>query len=350
MFYRYEIRNYYGRNVLYLYLTMNEEISQELGKKDDTTIENKVKTYIKNHNIDYDGDEVFLVVDGIVVKNLNIKNKDVTIEILDDKCDYVNIKYLVTVKNNDKEKVLPLKDFLIGVMFTNNCYQYPDEVMKALCILYRTYTYYRMEKDGYINFLDKFMKYKDVSYYKLIFIDNYQEIYRKVENAINETDCLFITYENKYILPFIHLANNGFTEDSLEYPYLEKRYSLWDLLSPHYMDIKEFSYSQIEQLLNVNKDELQNLKIIEITNGNRVKRLKIGPIIYTGEEFRKRLNLKSTDMTILINDSNIKIITRGYGDGLGLSISGSLELAKSGCNYLQILDYYFPKCTLKKYV
>lgn len=350
MIYRYDIRKYDGRDVLYLYLTMNEEFASELGDKDSDSLENKCKKYIKSKNIPYQGDDVFLVVNGIVVKSLNIKNKDINIEILDDKCDYVNAKYKVKVRDHDVDREIALKDFLIGVLFTNCTFDMELEVVKAICVLYRTYIFYKMEKDGFISAADEFIRYRSVSYYKLALIDHYEDFYHKIEEAVDYTDCIFITYRNQYIKPYIHHTNNGFTEESLEIPYLEKKYSLWDFLSPLYLDIKEFDYNQLEKILNVTKNELQNFRITELTPGNKIKKIKIGPILYTGEELRKKLGLNSTDITILISDSNIKFITRGYGHGFGLSISGSSELARSGCSYLQILNYYFSKCTIKKYV
>ncbi len=350
MIYRYDIRKYNGRDVLYLYLTMNEEIASEIGDQKEENLENRCKKYIKNKSIPYQGEEVFLVVDGIVVKSVHIKNKDVHIEILDDKCDYVNAKYKVKLRSKEQERAIVLKDFLMGVLFANSTSNMDLEVLKALCVLYRTYIFYQMEKSGYVSYNDSFMKYRSISYYKLVLIDQYDTMYKKIEEAVNQTDCIFITYHNQYIKPYIHHTNNGFTEESLEIPYLEKKYSLWDLLSPMYLDIKEFQYDQLERLLNVKKDELQNFRITDLTAGNKIGKIKIGPIIYTGEELRKRLGLNSTDITILINDYNVKFITRGYGHGLGLSISGSQELAKSGCSYLQILNYYFSKCKIKKYV
>ncbi len=350
MFYKYEFRDYYGRNALYLYLTMNDEIASELGNDNSDKITHKVKNYIKNKNIDYNGEEVFLVVNGIVVKSINLKNKEINIEVLDDKCSYVNIKYNVKIVNNNKERIINLKDYLLGVLFANNIYNMPKELVKAVCVLYRTYTFYRMEKDGFLDINDNFMKYRNVSYYKLFLIEDYLNIYNKLEEAINETDCIFITYNNEYIKPYIHNTNNGFTEEIDNIPYLEKRESLWDLLSPNYLNIKEFSYDMLEKLLNVSKEELQNIKILELTSGNKIKKIKIGPIIYSGEEFRNKLKLNSNDITILINDYNIKFVTRGDGNGLGLSLSGGMELARSNCNFLQILNYYFPKCTIKKYV
>lgn len=350
MIYRYDIRKYNGRDVLYLYLTMNEEFSSELGEKNSDTLENKCKKYIKSKNIPYQGDDVFLVVNGIVVKSLNIKNKDINIEILDDKCDYVNAKYKVKIRDGNIEKSIVLKDFLMGVLFSNCTLDMELEVLKAICVLYRTYTFFKMEKDGFVPVSDEFINYKTTSYYKLALIDHYDDFYKKIEEAVDYTDCIFITYQNQYIKPYIHHTNNGFTEENLEIPYLEKKYSLWDFLSPLYLDIKIFDYNQLENILNVTKQELQNFRITELTPGNKISKIKIGPILYTGEELRKKLGLNSTDITILINDLNIKFITRGYGHGLGLSISGATELAHSGCSYLQILNYYFSKCTIKKYV
>ena len=350
MFYRYEIVNQNGNQALYLYLTMNEEASLELGEGDATTLENKVKDYIKTRNIDYDGDDVFIVVDGIIVKNININNKDINKEFLDDKSDYFNVNYLVTLRRDGMDYSITLRDYLLGVLFHNNCYHYPEEVIKALSILYRTYAYYKMEVDGFISDHDLFATYKDASYYKLLFIDNYEDMYKKLENAIRDTDCFFITYNNQYILPFIHLVNNGFTEEDSRYPYLEKRYSLWDLLSPKYINIREFTYKKLENLLHIKKDEFKSFKIMELTSGNRVRKLQIGSKFFSGEEFSQSLGLTSCDMTVLINDNSVKFITRGCGSGFGLSISGSSELANSGCSCLQILDYYFPKCIVKKYV
>lgn len=350
MIYKYEVRNYRGRDVLYLYLTMDSEFAEELGNQQEEALEDRCKRYIKNKKIDYQGEDVFLVVDGIVVKSLSIKDQDIHIEVLDDKCSYVNSKYRVKIRNHQEEKELALKDYLIGVLFTNSTYTMPVEVIKALCVLYRTYTFYKMEKDGFLDVEDSFIKYKSISYYKLFYLEQYDDIYEKIENAVRETDCIFMTYQNQYIMPYIHHTNNGFTEEKEGIPYLEKKYSLWDLLSPMYMEIKEFSYERLEKLLNVTREELENIRILELTSGNKIQKLKIGPIVYTGEEFRERLHLRSCDITILINDYSIKFITRGYGNGLGLSISGATELARSGCSYLQILNYYFSKCKIRKYV
>ena len=58
------------------------------------------------------------------------------------------------------------------------------------------------------------------------------------------------------------------------------------------------------------------------------------------------LNLRSTDFDIDINE-NIKITTRGYGHGVGMSQNGANEMAKQGYTYDQILKYYYQNINIE---
>ena len=76
MFYRYEIKNNGKEDILYLYLTMTYEFSKEL---DGNKIEERTKKFIKNNSIDFNGNKIYLVVDGIIIKTFDI-NKDYVIK------------------------------------------------------------------------------------------------------------------------------------------------------------------------------------------------------------------------------------------------------------------------------
>ncbi|MBO5138178.1 MAG: SpoIID/LytB domain-containing protein [Bacilli bacterium] len=350
MFYKYDIKRFNNEDVLYLYLTMNEEISSELGNDNEDSLKESVDAFLNHNGIKYEGEKVFLVVNGIIIKSLDIKNKNISVE--DEKIDafYTNDNFLVKVKVKDEqESSVKLVDYLLGAMFTNVSYNFDIEVLKAVSILYRSYVFYKIGKDGFIVFDDDFIKYKNASYYKLLWSEKYVNICNKFLKAIEETDSMFVTYNNIFIMPFIHHTNNGYTDSLRGVDYLKKRPSLWDLLSPVYVDIKEFDYNRLEKIFSLDKESIQDIKILQLTESNYIERIRVGDNVYSGEEFRKMLNLKSSDITILINDKNIKFITRGVGHCVGLSLSGSQELSKSGCNFLQILNYYFPDCSIKKY-
>ena len=75
MFYRYEIRNNGKEDILYLYLNMKEEYSKELGRNaTNEELSRRTKNFIRNNNINFIGNKVFLIVDGIIVKTLDISN------------------------------------------------------------------------------------------------------------------------------------------------------------------------------------------------------------------------------------------------------------------------------------
>ena len=45
---------------------------------------------------------------------------------------------------------------------------------------------------------------------------------------------------------------------------------------------------------------------------------------------------------------NIKITTKGYGHGVGMSQYGALGMSKKGFTYDEILKHYYKNVTIKK--
>ncbi len=350
MFYRYEIKSYGGKKVLYLYMSMSQEEASEFREKNEVTIEERVKNFIKQNNIDYQDGPIYLVMNGIVVKSMEIKQKDVNIEVIDEESYYNNNKFIVKVKNETEVTSMLLRDYLLGLMLTNVSYDYDVELLKAVSILYRTYAYKQMGKLGYIKTDDSFAKFKNIAYYKLLWFHEFDKISKNMLQAIDETDCMFITYNNLFIKPYIHNTSNGNTDTLNNVNYLVRVPSLWDFTSNMYLNINKYTLEKTAELLNIDKSDLFDLKILELTPGGCIDKIKVGYKIFDGDEFRERLNLPSKDITILIDDNYITFVTRGTGHNLGLSLSGAFELTKIGCNYLQVLNYYYPKCKIKKYV
>lgn len=352
MFYKYEIKSNGKENVLYLYLNMAYEFSRELALDvNHEEVTRRTKNFIKNNNIDYDGTKVYLVIDGIVVKTLDISNLKEETKNVDSKFLYSNDEFLVTLKLDDKSFVeISLREYLLGCLANNMMINIETETLKALCILYRTYAYRQMEMEHFINISSDFIRYRPISYYKMVWIDNYNLVISKLEEVINATDCMFISYKGKYILPFVHLCNGGQTYSHNDYSYLKSVKSLWDLAAPYYIEIRDFSFDNFNRMLNANLDNRGNIQIYEVDYKGFVKKIKINDKIYSGEEFKKILGLNSLNLSIIIMKNFIRIITRGYGNCLGLSIYGANELAKNDCNFINILFYYFNGIEINRYV
>ena len=114
MFYRYEIKNNGKENILYLYLNMAYEFSRELVLDvNHDEITRRTKNFIKNNNINYDGDKVYLVIDGIVVKTLDINSVNEPEEV-NTGLSYSNDKFLITLKLDDNKFIeVTMRDFLL---------------------------------------------------------------------------------------------------------------------------------------------------------------------------------------------------------------------------------------------
>ena len=352
MFYKYEIKNNGVEDILYLYLSMAFEFSRELVlNSDNDDLARRAKNFIRNNNINYNGKRVYLVIDGIVVRTLDIIDKSNPIEILNNSLYYSNEHFLVTLKLSDNSMIeVPLKEYLMGALATSFFPNLSIEVLKSICILYRTYAFYKMNKDKEIDVTNNFVSYKPISYYKLVWTNDYDENVLKIEEALNATDCLFLTYNEKYVLPFIHYCNTGRTFLHRDYPYLSSVKSLWDLASPYFIEVKEYSFDSLSKILDIYIDKNVNIKILDVDGRDYVTKLSIDGKIFSGEELKHILNLKSMNISVIVNKDSIKFISKGYGNGYGLSLYGANELAINGCDFANILHYYFPKTKINKYI
>ena len=350
MFYRYEIKNNGNGDALYLYLTMTYEFSKDLdSSSDNSNIIHKTKEFINNNSIDFKGDKVYLVVDGIIIKSFDI-SKEYVIKNIPDGIKYSNKNYIVNVRySSNKTENMSLEEYLLGVIATNKIKDLELTTLKALCLLYRTYAYKEMEKNNYIDSINEYQVYKPISYFKVIWLDKFQDNYNLIKKAIEETDGEFVTYNDEFIYPFTHICNNGCTRTSDKYKYLVKTSSIWDYASPYYLEIKDYDYDTIKKLFKINEEDIKKVEILEINESNQIEKIKIGSIEYNGNQFRAILNLKSSDINIIINPTSIRFITKGWGNQLGLSQFGANEIAKAGCSYTGILNYYFNGIKIKKY-
>ena len=352
MFYKYEIRNNGIEDVLYLYLTMNYEFSKELGHSaSNNEMTRRTKNFIKNNGIDYKGNKVYLVIDGIVVKSLDIRKDDKEIEVLKEELFYSNDYYFVTIKlDNDVTIEVTLKEYLLGVLASIYIPGLQLEVLKSLAILYRSYAYKEMCEKRIIMAFNEFCTYRPISYYKLSWINNFDDVYKQLLTAIQDTDCLFTSYNQYYTLPFVHYCNDGKTIASNKYGYLSSVNSLWDLASPYYINITDFSYDELSRLLHTSINNDSEFKVIDIDDNKFINKLQIDNAVFIADDLIKILSLKSRAINIIVNNDYVRFINKGWGYFMGLSIYGADAIAKNGCDCISIIKYYFPNITISKYI
>ena len=77
-------------------------------------------------------------------------------------------------------------------------------------------------------------------------------------------------------------------------------------------------------------------------------KIKVGNKFLTGREFQACFSLNSSAFSISHEKKNMVIITRGFGDGLGLSLYGAEAMGDANADYGEILQHYFVGTSLEQ--
>ncbi|WP_073147056.1 stage II sporulation protein D [Paramaledivibacter caminithermalis] len=184
----------------------------------------------------------------------------------------------------------------------------------------------------------------------------------KIEQAVEETRGLVITYDDKLIDPLYHSTSGGRTENSEDVfttmaPYLRSVESPYEENSRHLEDevvisVNEFitKINNSYKKCNLNKDNiLDSLKVLERSEGGRILKIRIGNDILSGRNIRELFGLKSANFKITILGDKMIFKTKGYGHGVGMSQYGANGMAKKGYTFEDILKHYYQGVEIKEY-
>ena len=183
--------------------------------------------------------------------------------------------------------------------------------------------------------------------------DKREEYWAKIITAVNATKGKVAMYNGQPINAFFHSNSGGKTELPINvwggsYPYLQVvNTSGEEAYTTYQSEIVLSKDELIQKMLEKNSKfeidfkEKNCMKIMEYTEGERVKKIKVGNLELSGVEARTILGLKSAKFRFEITEDSVKFYVIGYGHGVGLSQSGSDALAKKGKKYEEIIKYYY---------
>lgn len=257
----------------------------------------------------------------------------------------VETKTYVTVNRSNGQVIkLELNEYLIGVVAGEMPASFNKEALKVQAIIARTYVLNAINKGIKITDTVSTQRYIDTNEMKKLWGTSYNTYYNKIKDSVISTENLVVTYNNNLIECVYHSTSNGKTEDSKNvwgnsFPYLQSVDSSWDKETSSYFRTTNFTKEQLSTKLGI--DDINEIVILSRNESDRVDKIKVNDKIFTGVEFRNKLGLRSTDFDIIIGDEYIKIDTRGYGHGVGLSQYGSNGMAKEGYTYEQIIKHYY---------
>ena len=237
--------------------------------------------------------------------------------------DYQTIKLLHS-ETGDIENI-KLDEYLYGVVSAEMPASFEEEALKAQAVVARTYTIYKIKNDNkhqdadicddpaccqaWISKEDRFEKWEE---------DSREDNWNRIVNSVNSTQGKIITYNNEPINAFFHSNSGGYTETTADvwggtgYPYLQTvETSGEEDYSQYHSELKITKQTFIDKIrekhnnFEINFNEEDCIKVLEYTNGNRVKKIKIGNLELSGVEIRTIMGLKSANFKILIEGENI---------------------------------------------
>ena len=240
---------------------------------------------------------------------------------------------------------LALGDYLEGVLAAEMPASFPPEALKAQAVAARTYTLYKLNayEQGVAipdihqgaQLCDDFTHCK--AYVNLeenqqtLWGDQAKEYRKAIQEAVESTDGMVVTYEGQAIAAVFHAASSGKTEDALDvwgasHPYLVSVDSPGEEACPNYYGTvsitpQEFAKKFWEKHPEANfNDPPQGwFRASQRSQTGGIIHVLVGGVRVSGSEIRTLLGLNSTNFTLQASDSALVFSTVGYGHGVGMS-------------------------------
>lgn len=260
-------------------------------------------------------------------------------------------------------------EYLYGVVSAEMPASFEKEALKAQAVVARTYTLYKtIHNNGkhegahicdastccqaWISKEDRLAKWEESSR---------QSNWDKIVEAVEATKGEIVTYQGEPINAFFHSNSGGKTETTINvwggnsYPYLqsvatagEEGYSQYasEVKLSKQMLIDKVKEKHPEFVIDFAQENC--IQILEYTDGNRVKTIRMGNLELSGVEVRTLLGLKSANFKVQIEEENVKFEVVGYGHGVGMSQTGADSMAKQGSSYREIIQHFYTGVEIEK--
>jgi len=275
----------------------------------------------------------------------------------------------IKVLFDDKSiRELDLEEYVVGVVAAEMPAEFEVEALKAQAVAARTFAYarqkglYKGKEDAHSNahvctdFTHCQAWISKEEALKKWPASEASALWSKIENAVNDTQGMVIVYNGTIANAVFHSNSGGKTENAEDVwdvgpvDYLKSVVSEGEEASPSFKTVTTYTIKEFCKILKshypdikINEnDVLSDIKILEYTEGDRVKTIKIGNITLKGTDIRNIFSLKSANFKLEKYETDkIMITTYGYGHGVGMSQWGANSMAKNGASWEDIIKHYY---------
>lgn len=245
-----------------------------------------------------------------------------------------------------------LDDYLVGVLLAEMPAWFEPEALKAQAVVARTYSLKAFCTGGKHG--DGSVCTKPECCQAYIFEEEYidkggtNEDLDKVRDAVMKTSGKVLVYDGELIEATYFSCSGGLTEDAAavwgtDFPYLRSVSSPGEERAKYHTDAVFFTPEEFCRLLDISPQgkPADWIGSAEYTSGGGIAQIVIGGEMFSGVELRNQLGLRSTAISLSVQNGGITVTTRGFGHRVGMSQYGADAMAVSGKDYPEILAHYY---------
>ena len=260
---------------------------------------------------------------------------------------------------------IPVRDYLIGAVGAEMPATFEEAALRAQVVAAHTYAERQAMTAGTqdADLTDdpaRSQAYLSESELRARWGDRADEYYAKISTAVDDVVEMMLVYEDAPIIAAFHAMSGGWTESAAhvwgtDVPYLQSVESAQDCEAPQFEDSVVLPAEDVLALLRgaregvtVEGDAAAWFGTAECSAAGTVLCIRFGDTIFTGQELRRLLGLRSAIFTVSYEDGAFRFTTHGYGHAVGMSQYGANAMAQNGATYEEILAYYYPGAVLRR--
>lgn len=261
------------------------------------------------------------------------------------------------------------RDYVIGAVCAEMPAAFGEEALKAQAVAAHTYAerqrirersapHEELNGADFSNDTSKYQGFFTREQTEKFYGDSFEENYGKISKAVDEVLPYILTYEDEPIISAFHSMSSGKTESAenawgSSVDYLVPVDSSYDTSAPKYLDQQHFGRESLEFMLKsafpdvvLGDDMSEWVKVIDVSDSGTVLKAQVGDKTVTGSDIRTALVLRSACFDVNYTDDEAVFTTRGYGHGVGMSQYGADSMAAEGKSWREIVEHYYPGCSI----
>ena len=260
-------------------------------------------------------------------------------------------------------RVLPLEEYLVGVLAGEMPASFAPEALKAQAVAARTFALYCAASHKHADAdvcgdAGCCQAWLDEERMRLNWGGDYEQNFARLRAAAEQTAGEYLSYEGQPVFAAFHCSSAGATEASAAIwnprPYLVSvpspesadtvpRYISRLLCTP--LDFRDTLLAAHPEA-DLSSEPAGWLGPVEHDESGRVASVLLGGVPVRGTELRSLFSLRSTAFTLAYSEEGFCFTVTGSGHGVGMSQYGAEVMARNGADYREILAHYYPGTVL----